>query len=378
MSKIDLFSFIRNCQPGATLKLLQRMQADKIPGVSIAVIDGGELAWAGGYGVLDVESNRPVTAEALFQACSISKPIAAMAALHLVGQGKLNLDEDVNRKLVSWQVPENEFTEDQKVTLRRLLTHTAGLTVSGFRGYAADEPVPTLLQILDGVPPANSMPIRVDTVPGTQWRYSGGGFIVLQQLLIDVTGKPFPEIMQDLVLQKLDMEHSTYQQPIPDHLKAEAACAHDETGANVKGDWFTYPELAAAGLWTTPSDLARVAIELQKSKAGVSDKVLSAEMTNEMLSDQMEGFPEEMVSQRYSRRIRNQGLGFRLEGRGGSARFSHHGGNMGYRCFMLAYCEAGPGAVVMTNSDNGADFIQEIVRSIAQEYDWADYPLDRP
>ncbi|HEU0297141.1 MAG TPA: serine hydrolase domain-containing protein, partial [Anaerolineales bacterium] len=344
----------------------------------IAVIDGGELAWAGGYGILDVGDNRPVTTATLFQACSISKPVSAMAALALVEQGKLDLDEDVNQKLVSWQVPENEFTRDKKVTLRRLLTHTAGLTVSGFRGYASDEQVPTLHQILDGTPPANSVPIRVDAVPGTQWRYSGGGFMVLQQLLIDVTGKPFPEIMQDLVLQKLVLEQSTYQQPLPADLRAGAACAHDETGARVHGDWFTYPEMAAGGLWTTPSDLARLAIEIQKSNAGASNRVLSVEMTDQMLADQMEDFPAEMVSQRYSREIRNQGLGFRLEGQPvrRSARFSHHGGNMGYRCFIVAYSDLGQGAVVMTNSDNGAEFIQEIVRSIAQEYGWVDYSLD--
>jgi CubicO group peptidase (beta-lactamase class C family) len=365
-----------------TTELLDRMQADKIPGVSIAVIDGGELARAGGYGALYVGDNRPVTTPTLFQACSLSKPIAAMAALTLVQQGKLDLDEDVNQRLVSWQVPENEFTKDAKVTLRRLLTHTAGLAVSGFRGYAADEQVPTLHQILEGSPPANSVPIRVDTIPGTQWRYSGGGFTVLQQLLIDVTGRPFPEIMQDLVLEKLGMaQSSTYEQPLPMHLRTEAACAHDETGARVRGDWFTYPEMAAGGLWTTPSDLARLAIEIQKSNVGASSKVLSAAMTDQMLSDQMEDFPIEMVSQRYSREIRNQGLGFRLEGQPvrRSARFSHHGGNMGYRCFIVAYSdrEAGQGAVVMTNSDNGAEFIQEIVRSIAQEYGWVDYPLDR-
>ena len=143
----------------------------------------------------------------------------------------------------------------------------------------------------------------------------------------------------------------------------------------VKGRWHIYPEMAAGGMWSTPSDLARVAIELQRSKAGKSNKVLSTKMTNEMLSDQMKGFPTAIVSRRYSREIRNQGLGFRLEGTGGAARFSHHGGNDGYTCFIVAYTEVGQGAVVMTNSDNGAELIQEIIRSIAKEYHWLDYPL---
>ena len=372
MSENDLLFSTANGQSLSNKKLLDRMQADKIPGLSIAVINDGKLEWARGYGELEVGNNKPVTTDTLFQACSISKPVTAMAVVYLVQQGKLDLDEDVNQKLVSWKIPENEFTRDQKVTIRRLLSHSAGVTVSGFRGYSSDEQVPTLHQILDGVEPANSVHLRVDTIPGTQWRYSGGGFTVLQQLLIDVTGKPFPEIMQNLVLQKLEMKQSTFQQPLPINLRAQAARGHEENGEKVNGDYFIYPELAAAGLWTTPSDLARFAIELQKSKAGESNIVLSVDMTNLMLSDQMEDFPMEMVSQRYDREIRNQGLGFRLEGDGRSARFSHHGGNMGYRCFIVAYSDTGQGAVVMTNSDNGFELIQKIIRNIAKEYSWVD------
>lgn len=348
----------------------------KTPGVSIAVINDGKLEWARGYGVLEAGINNPVTATTLFQACSISKPIAAMAALHLVEQGKLDLDEDVNQKLRSWKIPQSEFTRENKVTLRRLLSHTAGTTVSGLRGYAVDEPLPTLLQILDGVKPANSDPIRIDTVPGTQWRYSGGGFLVLQQLLIDVQRKPFPELMRELVLQKLEMKQSTYEQPLPPKLRAQTAKGHQENGEKVNGDWFIYPEMAAGGLWTTPSDLARVVIELQRTKAGRSHRVLSRRMVNEMLSGQMQNFPVATVSERYGRPISNQGLGFRLEGEGRSARFSHHGGNTGYRCFIVAYNELGQGAIVMTNSDNGFELVQEIIRSIAKEYGWPDYPFE--
>ena len=360
---------------GSTLRLADRMAFYKTPGVSIAVINDGKLEWARGYGVLEAGNNNPVTATTLFQACSISKPIAAMAALELVEQGKLDLDEDVNQKLRSWKIPQSEFTKEKKVTLRRLLSHTAGTTVSGLRGYAFNEPLPTLLQILDGVKPANSAPIRIDTVPGTQWRYSGGGFLVLQQLLIDVQRKPFPELMRELVLQKLEMKQSTYEQALSPKLRAQAAKGHQANGEKVNGDWFIYPEMAAGGLWTTPSDLARIVIELQKAKAGRSDRVLSRQMVNEMLSGQMENFPVATISERYGRPIRNQGLGFRLEGEGGSARFSHHGGNTGYRCFIVAYNDLGQGAIVMTNSDNGFELVQEIVRSIAKEYGWPDYPF---
>lgn len=351
------------------------MRFYKVPGISIAVIDVGRVEWARGYGVLELSTKRPVTPDTLFQACSISKPIAAIAALRLVEQGKLNLDTDVNQKLVSWKIPENEFTKEKKVTLRRLLSHTAGITVSGLPGYAVEKAVPNLLQILNGIAPANSKPIRVDIEPGSQWRYSGGGFLVLQQLLIDVAGKPFAELMREMVLEKLEMKNSTYQQPLPRSLTVRAARGYHEDGAMVKGGWHIYPEMAAGGLWSTASDLARVAIELQNSKAGKSNKVLSPRMANEMLSDQMDQFPVAMVSKRYGREIRNQGLGFRLEGTGRAARFSYHGGKVGYTCFIVAYTETGQGAVVMTNSDNGVELIQEIIRSIAKEYHWLDYPF---
>ena len=215
-------------------------------------------------------------------------------------------------KVTSWKLPENQFTKEKKVTLRGLLSHTAGVTVSGFGGYAVDQPVPTLLQILDGVKPANSQPIRVDTVPGTTWRYSGGGFLVVQQLLIDVTGEPFPDLMRRMVLQKVGMTDSTFELPLPQKLAVRAARGHSESGEKVKGDWHIYPEMAAGGMWTTPSDLARLVIELQRSKASKSDKVLTAQTTNEMFSGQMKDFPVATVSQRYARPIKGSGSGWKV------------------------------------------------------------------
>lgn len=362
-------------QPTSPMKLAERMRFFEVPGVSIAVIDDGRVEWARGHGVLEAGKGDPVSADALFQACSLSKPIAAMAALYLVERGQLDLDEDVNRKLVTWKVPDNELTRQQKVTLRRLLSHTAGLTVSGLPGYAFGEDVPTLPQILDGKKPANSEPVQVDTVPGTAWRYSGGGYLVLQQLMIDVSGRPFADLMREVVLERLGMKHSTFQQSLPPSLRRQTARGHHEHGTVVKGGWHRYPEMAVAGLWTTPSDLAVLAIELQKARAGRSNKVLSRRMANEMFSGQMRDFPVAMVSERYGRLITNQGLGFRLEGAGRAARFSHHGGNVGYTCFIVVYLDRGQGAVVMTNSDNGRELIQEIVRSIAKEYGWPEYPL---
>ena len=331
--------------------IAERLKFYRTPGVSVAVISDGKVDWARGYGVL-AEGGKPVDSETIFQAASISKPVAAMVALRLVDEGKLSLDEDVNLTLRSWKVPENEFTRTQKVTLRRLLNHSAGLTVHGFAGYGAGEPIPSLLDLLDGAKPANSAPIRVDIIPGTQWRYSGGGYEVMQQLVMDVTGKPFPQLAQDLVLGPLGMSHSAYAQPLPTRLEANAAAGHRADGVILKGRWHTYPEMAAAGLWTTPSDLARVVLELQKG-----GHILKSSTQHEMLTKVLGDY----------------GLGLGLRETGGHKSFSHGGSNEGFKCMLFAYLDSGRGAVVMTNGDRGAAVADETLRSIAAEYGWSDY-----
>ncbi|HVG33001.1 MAG TPA: serine hydrolase [Pyrinomonadaceae bacterium] len=339
------------------MKLADRMQFYRTPGVSIAVINNNRIEWARGYGLLEAGGKERVTTATMFQAASISKPVTAMAALALVERGRIKLDEDVNQKLTSWKVPENEFTKEKKVTLRGLLTHSAGLTVQGFLGYAANEQVPTLLQILEGQKPANSAPIRVDIVPGSAYRYSGGGYVVLQQLLMDVTGKPFLQFMQETVLRKLGMTRSTFEQPLAMPFASTAAAGHLPDGKEIEGKWFVYPEMAPAGLWTTPTDLARFIIEILESRQGRSQKVLSRAVTNQMLTPQIEG----------------NGLGLLVAGQGRTARFSFNGSNVGFKCYMVAYMESGQGAVVMTNSENGAALVLEILRSIAKEYGWPDF-----
>ena len=263
----------------------------------------------------------------------------------LVEEGLLDLDTDVNRYLESWKVPENEYTAIEKVTLRRLISHTAGLTVHGFRGYAFDEQVPTTIQVLNGEEPANSNPILPDTIPGAIYRYSGGGFTVMQLMLCDITGKSFPEILEERVLSKLGMDNSTYLQPLPETLSALAAIAHRSDGSPIKGNWHTYPEMAAAGLWTTPTDLAKFAIEIQKSITGESNLILSREMVEQMLTEEKDGY----------------GLGLGLGGVNDSIRFVHGGSNEGFRCYMIAYTNLGKGAVIMTNGDQGSTLISEIL-----------------
>ncbi len=341
--------------------IADRMRVHDVPGVSIAVINGGKIEWARGYGLRDASRGDAVTPHTRFQAASISKPVAAMAALAFVQQGRLSLDEDVNGKLKSWKVPGNDFTKQEKVTLRRLLSHTAGLTVHGFPGYASTAPLPSLVQVLDGAKPANTAAIRVDLLPGSEHRYSGGGYTVVQQLLGDVAGKPFPQIMKETVLEPLGMSESTYEQPLPSMPRPHAATAHGLTGAAIDGLYHTYPEMAAAGLWTTPSDLARFAIAVQQAAAGKTGGVLSPAMVREMLTVQKNSY----------------GLGLSIEGSGATARFGHGGANAGFRCQMTAYLNGGQGAVVMTNGDNGSLVINELLRAVAAEYGWPGYPGPR-
>jgi CubicO group peptidase (beta-lactamase class C family) len=342
--------------------ILERMKFHGVPGVSIAVFADHKIIWAKGYGVADVETRRSVTEKTLFIAGSISKPVAVMGALRLVQEGKLSLDDDINAHLTSWKLPENDFTKTQKATLRRIMSHSAGLTVHGFPGYAAGVPVPTLVQILDGVPPANTAPIRVDTVPGTIWRYSGGGLTIMQQAMIDVERRPFPAVMADLVLRPLGMISSSYDQELSPEQLAVAAAGH----ANEKpipGKRNRYPEMAAAGLWTTPTDLAKFAIEVGLEAAGKSDKVLSQETARLMLEPQIN-----------IDKADDMALGLFLERHGRSVYFGHGGGDAGFVCQLIAGGNGGYGAAVMTNSETGVGpLIGEILRSIAVEYKWTDY-----
>ena len=345
-----------------TLDLERLMKLYKDPGLSVAVIDNYKVAWAKAYGVTESGGSTPVTTRTLFQAGSISKPVAATGALYLVEQGKLSLDEDVNRKLITWKVPENEFTKEQKVTLRRLESHSAGLTVHGFPGYDRDAPMPTLVQIFNGEKPANTAPIRVDFIPGSKFRYSGGGVTIEQQLMIDSTGKAFPQLMKETVFDKIGMADSTYEQPLPASRAAQTACGTYGAGGAVHGKWHVYPEMAAAGLWTTPTDLAKFAIEIALSKQGKSNRVLSQKMTQEMLKPQIE----------------HVGLGFFLGDEKSPDEFEHDGADEGFQAILMMFADSGQGVAIMANSDNGIAVGEELVASIAKEYGWKYEAPKRP
>ena len=220
-------------EPLATWSIAERMAFYKVPGVSIAVIKDGKIAWAKGYGVLEAGKPQLVDTQSLFQAASISKPTATIAALRLVEQGKLSLDAPINDALKSWKIPENEFTRKSPVTLPHILSHGAGFTVHGFPGYAAGAPVPTVQQVLDGAKPANTPAIRIDKLPGASWRYSGGGYTVMQLAMMEAAGKDFVALTDELVLRPAGMTRSTYAQPLPETSRSNAATAHLQNGSAV-------------------------------------------------------------------------------------------------------------------------------------------------
>lgn len=341
----------------STWSIEERMSHYGVPGVSIAVINNGKIEWAKAYGVMDKESKSPVIEKTLFQAASISKPVTAYGALTLVEQKKIALDEDINTYLKSWKLPENEFTKENKVTLRNLLTHSAGITVHGFLGYSPDLPVPTLVEVLNGTPPANSGPSVVDKIPGESFRYSGGGYNIVQQMMMDVEGVSFPKLMNELVLQPLEMSNSTYNQPLTNEQLTMAATGYLPDGAMVKGKRHTYPEMAPAGLWTTATDLANFAINMQETLKGKGQKGLSKEMTTKMMTPSVEDFI---------------GLGIFINKKKGELYFGHGGWNEGFSSEMLAHKDKGYGVIVLTNS-NHPNFISEVIRSVALTYQWDDY-----
>ncbi|GGH48468.1 hypothetical protein GCM10007423_49700 [Dyadobacter endophyticus] len=344
----DLDDFIRG-----------QMQKRRIPGLSLAIIQDGKILKAQAYGFIDKDGKVPVTTNTLFQAGSVSKSVAAMGALYLVEQNKLFLDENVNVKLKSWKVPDNEFTNEKKVTLRGILSHTTGLTVHGFPGYAVGAKIPSVVQILDGTAPANTPPVRVDFVPGSRWRYSGGGYTVMQQLMVDVTGADFPAFMKKNVLSPLGMKNSTYQQPLPPELAKLTATGHYNNRSLVEGRWHIYPEMAAAGLWTTPSDLARFAISIQNAYAGKPGNVLSQSMTRQMLTDQKN----------------RDGLGVFLQGDSTTLRFGHNGRDEGFDALLTASVDKGKGIVIMINANDNSHMMGRIVDFIADYYHWDGFPV---
>ncbi|MCX6285885.1 MAG: serine hydrolase [Bacteroidetes bacterium] len=339
--------------------LANRLAYYKIPGISIAVINNGEIEWARGFGDKDVSTKEPVVQSTLFQAASISKVLTAIAFMKLKEMNEIDLDADVNLYLKSWKVPSNNGWQP-KVTLRQLLSHTAGMTVSGFGGYSIKEARPKTIQILDGAWPANSLPVKVNIFPGTHARYSGGGFIVAQLVLEDKFKRPFNIIMDSLVMSPLNLKSSTFDQPISKSKLPLAATGYVLDYQPINGGCDIHPEMAATGLWTNPSELAKMIIEIQKAVQGRSG-FISAKSVNEMLTQQ-------------NTDATGIGLGFWLyqDARGDSLLFTHAGGNDGFQSLFFGYKNLGKGVVVMINSSNDYELMYEVIRSVALENNWPD------
>ncbi len=342
--------------------LAERMAEYQAPAVSIAIVDGGRVVWAQGFGVKEAGGTSPVTATTMFQAGSNSKAVTVSAMLRLVQAGTLSLDANVNQYLTSWKLPENEFTAQSPVTLRRLATHTAGTTVSGFPGYKVGAPRPTVPELLDGKAPANTPAVRVDTMPGQSFRYSGGGTTIMQQLLVDVTRTSFPSLLKEHVLDPLGMTHSTFDQPLPAALAVDAARAHMKNVV-VPGGWNVYPEMAAAGLWTTPTDLATWMVAMGDAIAGRSTVFLAEKTASQVTGSAVPGRSS-------TERI---GLGLFLTGNDDSFNITHGGENEGFVSEFKLFPNTGKGAVIMLNiGDGGVRLMREIELAIAEEFAWPD------
>lgn len=335
----------------------ERMKLHHVKGLSIAVISNYKMEWAKGYGWADSAEKRPVTAETLFQAGSISKSLNSLGVLKLVQDRKLDLYTDINYYLKSWKFPYDSNSKGKKITLINLLTHTAGLNVHGFPGYSMGDPIPTLQQVLDGLPPANTPAVRSVFEPGLRFQYSGGGTTISQLIVHDVSGQSYDEFMWKNVLQPLGMLNSSYTQPPPSLKQKQLASAYYADGKPVKGKYHIYPEQAAAGLWTNPTDLSKYIIETQLSMEERSSKVLRMEWARLRVTPYIDS---------------NAALGVFILTIGGEKYFSHNGQDEGFTAVYYGSMNGGNGVVVMCNSDDGT-ILNEVVNSVASVYGWKDF-----
>jgi CubicO group peptidase (beta-lactamase class C family) len=344
--------------------LTGRMEFYKIPGLSLAVIDKYQVEWAKAYGYRDILDYRPLTTESLFQAGAFSRPLTAAAVLRLAAKDGIDLDGDISSFLRSWKFPSRPpgFHGGGRITPRSLLAHSAGLSGQIFPGYPTKGPLPDLRQVLDGEKPAVNLPVLEGLQPGNV-RESESGYAILQQLLTDLAGKPFPRIMKETILDPLVMKNSTFEVILPAELKDKAASGHLREGRGVEGGWFNYPESAAKGLWTTPGDYADFLVEILGEAMGKSFNLLPAEAARTMLTPQ----------------AGNQSIGFTVEGIEDEANFSVQGKTRGYSSFAIVFPGRGQGVVIMTNSDNGGLLTEEILRAVSAVYGWGRYkPEEKP
>jgi len=339
---------------GKSNNILDRMAFYKVKGLSIAVVQNYKVVWAKGYGWADEKEKRPVTTATLFEPGSISKSLNAVGVLKLVHDKKLDLQTDINDYLRSWKFPYDSLSKGKKITLAHLLSHTAGLSVHGFPGYARNSKIPNLPEVLNGAAPANTGAVRSVFEPGLQFQYSGGGTTISQLIVSDVTGMTYDQFMYEKVLHPMGMVHSSYAQPPVKSNLSNVATGYRSDGEEVELKFHVYPEQAAAGLWTTPTDLCRYIIETQLAYEGKSSKVLNQEMTKLQLTPYIDP---------------SSALGVFIDNRNGVKYFQHDAANEGFRGVYLGSMEGGNGVAIVVNSDNG-NIISELLNSVSATYDW--------
>ena len=342
---------------GKPYTLAERMKHYNVAGVSVAVIDNYQIVWAKGYGYADKKENRKVTVNTLFEPGSISKSINAVGILQLAQQGKLDLYQDINQYLGSWKFPYDTVSHGKKITTAQLLSHTAGLGVHGFPGYQRDSIIPKVTDILDGLPPSNTEAVRSVMEPGKESRYSGGGILITQQMLTDLTKQPYEDYMYDHVLRPLDMTNSSYNQPPAASQQKKLATGYKGNGTKVMGKYYVYPEKAAAGLWTTPTDICKYLVEMQLAYNGKSSKLLNQEMVRLHVTP----YGNDQAA-----------MGTFLQNRNGEKYFVHSASNEGFTGYFLAGLTNGKGVALFVNSEDGYVLL-ELLNSIAQEYNWAGF-----
>ena len=341
---------------GPVYSIRERMSHYKVPGLSVAVINDGRIEWVAGYGSTESTGGAPVNESTLFQAASVSKAFVAVAAMRMRDAGLVDLDKNIDEYLKEYVLAPGKQTADNPVTLRNLLSHSSGITPGGYAGYVRGEALPTDIQILRGEPPANSRGIAVDAIPGTAVAYSGGGYTLVEVALQDLTDTPFERLMEQWIVRPLGLRRTTFEQPLPDPLQVNVAAGYAANGERISGGWRVHPEQAAAGMWTTAADLAAFVAEIGKAYGGQSE-LLSKPTASELLTEQLDG----------------EAIGLVIRGEGSDFSFSHAGGNVGYRAYMILYPMSGDGAVYLTNSDNGQALGDEILRAASTVYAWPDF-----
>jgi len=329
-------------------------ETHRIPGAAVVLVRDGEIAWASGYGFGNKKDGWEVTPDTVFQVGSISKAVAAVGVMQLAEEGLLDLDAPAEMYLTRWQFPQSSY-DVREVTIRRLLSHTAGLAPRGYMGYRPTGEIPSLLASMTGEA-RRGKAVRIVAEPGEGFKYSGGGYSVLELIIEEISGLGFEEYMQKRVLQPLGMEHSSYEWPL--HLQEKTATGYSVFGTSFPT--YLFAEKAAAGLLSSAVDLGRFLINLMEGYRG-EEAILSRATLREMFT-----------------KVDVYGLGFHVHTTPeGELVVSHGGSNQGWKSYMVMFPNKGEGIVILANSDWGTLLYQELTNLWAEHLE-VDYKIRAP